>query len=81
MKKIELNTAMADNSGIRREAGETVNVGSSPRRIDIDRARAAVADGSARTIAVPASKTRPPASKAAGEAVDATPAKGDAEAK
>jgi peptidyl-tRNA hydrolase len=60
MKAIVLHTAVADNGGTRREAGERLALGEGPAEIDPDRAEALVAAGSARD----ASPGQRPAKKA-----------------
>lgn len=47
MKSITLHTAELDNGGTRREAGVSIGVGKAKDQIDIDRAKALIANGGA----------------------------------
>lgn len=47
MKALLLNTAVCDNGGARRDAGESLTIGTKPDQIASDRAKALVASGAA----------------------------------
>ena len=69
MKAITLHTAAASNGGARIAAGTTVAVGGKPDQIEVDRAKALVADGSAVEV-VASAKPPAPAAPAAEPAAD-----------
>jgi hypothetical protein len=66
MKTITLNTATADNSNARRDAGETLTIGDAPDAIALARAEALVEAASATVLEQAEAETAPakPAKKA-----------------
>lgn len=74
MKTIELHTAVVDNGGARRDAGEQLAIGTKPGQVTEDRAKEMVASGRARTVREAASTSaKKPAAKKASPKTKATP--------